>query len=526
MEHYQYHWAFIAANNVVRERGEKEKYVCAAGITPSGTVHIGNFREIITVELVVRALKKIGKQARYLYSWDDFDVFRRIPANMPEQERLQEYLRRPITNVPDTFDCRHESFALHNEAKVEEILPRVGVAPEFIKQSLKYGNCDYAEEINHCLKHREQIRPILNKYRKEDLPGDWLPVSIFCDKCGKDTIKEIAYLEDYTVRYACECGHEETFDIREKGIIKLNWRVDWPMRWHYEQADFEPAGKDHFASGGSRDVAVEIIKTLWKDTPPHGFMYEWIAIKGGGEFSSSKGIVTTLQDVLDIYEPELVRWLFAGTRPNATFNISFDTDVIKIYEDFDKCERIYFGQEEANEKEKLKQRVIYELSSIEDQPPERMPVQPSFRHITTILQTYEHDVERTISFFSKDATTDVDKKRVMTRVTCAKNWLEKHAPDDFKFRVLKSFNLDYYDSLDQQGKDAVGKTYRVINEFQGADQEALAAHLYQVPKEMDMDVKEYFAVIYNMVIGKEKGPKLAPFLLDIGFDRVKKLLVA
>ena len=94
------HWADQMANQIIREKGDLESYTCASGITPSGTVHLGNFREIITVDLVVRALRDRGKKVRFIYSWDDYDVFRKVPANMPDPEVLEKYLRYPITEVP------------------------------------------------------------------------------------------------------------------------------------------------------------------------------------------------------------------------------------------------------------------------------------------------------------------------------------------------------------------------------------------------------------------------------------------
>jgi lysyl-tRNA synthetase class 1 len=87
------HWADVAADRIIREKGDREQYVCASGITPSGTVHIGNFREIISTELVVRSLRERGKKVRFIYSWDDFDVFRKVPSNMPAQELLSAYLQ-------------------------------------------------------------------------------------------------------------------------------------------------------------------------------------------------------------------------------------------------------------------------------------------------------------------------------------------------------------------------------------------------------------------------------------------------
>ncbi|MDD4083225.1 MAG: lysine--tRNA ligase, partial [Sphaerochaetaceae bacterium] len=102
MENKSTHWADIYADRIIREKGPKDVYTCASGITPSGTVHIGNFREIISVDLVVRALRDRGCNVRFIYSWDDYDVFRKVPKDMPEREKLETYLRKPITLVPDT----------------------------------------------------------------------------------------------------------------------------------------------------------------------------------------------------------------------------------------------------------------------------------------------------------------------------------------------------------------------------------------------------------------------------------------
>ncbi|MBU0530219.1 MAG: lysine--tRNA ligase [Candidatus Aenigmatarchaeota archaeon] len=517
----QLHWAFSAAKNVIKTHGKKKIYTGAAGITPSGTIHIGNFREMITVELVTRALKKMGNNVRFIYSWDDFDVFRKVPVNMPDQELLKTYLRKPIDYVPDTYDCKHKSFAEHNMEQVKCVLPIVGVNPEFIRQSIKYRNCDYADEVEYCLKKTETIKNILNKYRKEKLAKDWLPVSIFCEKCGKDTITKIEYKGSYKVYYKCECGHEDTFDFRKKGIIKLNWRIDWPMRWHYEKVNLEPAGKDHFAAGGAKESGDELQKTLWNEIPPYGFMYEWIGIKGGKEFSSSKGIVVTLHDVLEIYEPEIVRWLFAGTRPSATFNISFDLDVIKIYEDFDRCERIYFGKEEASEKEQKKQKTIYELSC-PGSPPKTMPVQPSFRNVTYMLQTYI-DEDKTFNHFKKDAKNRFDEERIKKRIWYAKNWLEKYAPEEFRFTVRKDFNKEYYGKLGKNEKEALSRLADVLDKFNGSPDD-LATLIFEIPKATGVNTGDFFKVVYNMIIGKDRGPKLAGFIMDVGIKKVKGLL--
>jgi len=501
------HWADQYAMRLIHER-KSEKFVCAAGITPSGTIHIGNFREIITAELISRALKEQGKTVRYIYSWDDFDVFRKVPKNMPKQDVLQEHLRMPITETPDTHGC-HDSFAEHNEAKVMEELPHVGIKPEFIRQSVKYKNCDYAKEINQCLQRTEEIKEILNEYRKDPLADEWLPVAIFCEKCRKDTIEKIEYRDDYKVYYECSCGHSEEFDFRKKGIIKLKWRVDWPMRWHYESVDCEPAGKDHFAAGGARESGVKIQKAIWDEEAPFGFMYEWIGIKGGKQFSSSTGDVIALADMLEIYEPEIVRYLFASTRPNSEFAISFDLDVIKIYEDYDKLERVYYGVESVSEKKLGKLKRIYELSSVSGVA-DKMLFQAPFRHLTNMLQIYNYNMDRTVEYYD---VTGADKQRLLNRAANAKNWIEKYAPEDFKF------SLDDTDTniTDEQKKVLIAVADILNKEW--TDKE-LHAEFYEIARQVNIEPVELFRAAYKILIGKEKGPQLASFILTIGKDKV------
>jgi len=343
------HWADNIAKKIVADKGELEEYTVAAGITPSGVVHIGNFREIITVDLIAKALRKIGKKVRFIYSWDDYDVFRKIPANFPNKEVLEKYLCQPIVDVPDPFE-KHTSFAEHNEKEVEEQLPNLGIFPEFLYQAKKYRAREYSEGIKTAILNRKKIKELLDAWRKEPLAEEWSPVRVFCEKCNTDKTKILDYPSEYELKYSCECGFEDTFDFRKKGIAKLQWRVDWPMRWSFEKVQFEPSGKEHSSDGGSNTTASEISKQIWEYSAPYHIMYEFISIKGtGGKMSSSKGNTIDLNEMLSIYEPSIIRNLFVRTIPSKSFEISFDSDVISIYDSFDKLERSYFGEEEINE---------------------------------------------------------------------------------------------------------------------------------------------------------------------------------
>jgi len=519
------HWSFGAVRKTIAQHGEKELYTCASGITPSGVIHIGNFRETITVDLVKRAFKRMGKNVRHIHSWDDNDVFRKVPANMPQQDMLKEHLRKCIVDVPDPFG-ETENYASKHMKDIEESIARVGINPEFIRQSVKYRNCDYAEDIKKALDNTDAIKSILNEYRKEDLADDWLPVSIFCPKCMKDTFVSLKRDGDYTLSFICECGHEETFDFREKGYAKLLWRVDWPMRWAYENVNFEPGGKDHSTVGGSYDTGKKISEQIWGHTAPSYLMYDFVRIKGaGGKISSSTGNVITVNSCLEIYEPEILRYLFVGTRPNTEFAISFDTDVFKLYEDYDKCERIFYGKEEAKEREVAKQKLIYEFSQLDENIEnisKEMPIQINFRHITTILQIKDMDEKATLEYFREEIKNPKDEERLAIRISCVKNWLDKYADEQFKFSVKSERDEGYLASLDEKSKKALELLKKAMETTNTEDE--LSTAIFAIPKELEMEMSVFFTLCYQTIVGKEKGPKLAAFIMEIGRDRIIPLL--
>jgi len=519
------HWSFSAVKKTIAEHGEQEEFTCASGVTPSGTIHIGNFREIITVDLVTRAFRRLGKKARHIHSWDDNDVFRKIPKNMPNQDMLASQLRKCIVDIPDPYG-EEESYAAKHIKDVETAIAQVGITPLSIRQSKKYRQCDYAQQIKEALEKTEEIKEILNEYREEPLSKEWLPATVFCDACKKDTITSISYEGGYELSYACECGHSETFDFRTKGIAKLLWRVDWPMRWKYENVNFEPGGKDHSTAGGSYDTGKKIIAKIWNGIAPSYQMYDFISIKGaGGKISSSTGKVITLKDCLAIYEPEIIRYLFAGTRPNAEFAISFDADVIKIYEDYDKCERIAHGVQEVKEKEQQKQKMIYEFSQLDEDKanhPTSCPVQIGFRHISTILQIKNLDVTATYEYFKEEVKTSYDEKKLKTRIQCVKNWLELYADEQFTFSIKPQKDEEFFASLDAQSKEtleAFKESLKNSNSFEEMEQA-----IYNVPKEQGIEMSDFFKLCYKAITGKEKGPKLANFIQEIGKEKVISLL--
>ncbi|MDR1899408.1 MAG: lysine--tRNA ligase [Treponema sp.] len=533
------HWADETAARIIREKGGRERYTCASGITPSGTVHIGNFREIISVDLVVRALRDLGKEARFIYSWDDYDVFRRVPKNMPKQDELEKYLRFPITMVPDPWD-RDESYARHHEVDVETALPLVGIYPEYLYQAERYRSSRYAEGIRRALEHRETLKNILDKFRDEDhkIQGEWWPVGVFCDSCSRDDTDIDGWDGEWGLAYHCNsCGHRETADIRGAKGIKLGWRVDWPMRWEYEKVDFEPAGKDHHSQGGSFDTARHVCKEVYGWDAPVSFRYDFIGIKGSaGKMSSSSGELLDLGDVLRVYTPELVRYLFAGTRPNTEFTISFDLDVIKLYEDYDKTERIAWKAEAARDEAAYRrERRIYELSQVEVSPdgktamPAVMPLQVPFRHLCNLVQIADGDIDKAVAGLEKAAAEAGNPLKpeqippLRARAVRAKYWAEECAPEGFRFRLRPPGERADLSEAERAGVRALRDgVVRRIADF--ADDKACAEAVYKAAEDAGLDGKALFRAAYQALIGKDQGPRLATFLRSVEKERLLNIL--
>ena len=530
------HWADQQAARIIKEKGDRDCYTCASGITPSGTVHIGNFREIITVDLVARALKDRGKNVRFIYSWDDYDVFRKVPANMPKPEVLEKYLRYPITMVPDTFE-RDENYARHHEKDIENQLPRVGIHPEFLYQADRYRANRYVEGMKKAMQNRNVIKECLNAYRddehKMDDSKEYWPVAAFCCKCNKDTTKITDYDGEYGITYICEaCGHTEKGDLRTSKEFKLGWRVDWPMRWNEEQVCFEPGGKDHISPGGSYDTAKLVSKKIYGWDAPVTMKYDFVRLKGvPGKMSSSKGKVISLVDALEVYQPEVLRYIFASNKVDHEFSISFDLDVISIYEAYDKTERIVWGLEEPKEKNPEKkaqiiaqEKRLYELSQIEEIPAV-MPYQVPFRLLTTLLQTYSGNVDAVIN-----ALGDVKPEQEETlrkRCACAWYWIRESAPEcaeDMCFALredgskAEDITGDMLKAVVRVREEVVPKvgTYAVDKDCQ--------QDMYTIATELGLEAKDLFWALYHALINKDQGPRLANFMKIIGREKLTKIL--
>jgi lysyl-tRNA synthetase class 1 len=525
---YFSHWADHAARSTAEKHGERDEIVVAAGITPSGTVHVGNFREVITVDLVARALRDRGEKVRFIYSWDDFDVFRKVPAGMPEPAMLEENLRRSVADVPDPFG-EEESYAAHHIAQFEASIAPLAIDPEFIRQSVRYRAGDYAEGIRQALGNRDTIRRILNTHRTSPLAEDWLPLAGFCNDCGRDEL-DFAWDGEWSVDVTCRtCNAVNTVDLRKGGNLKLPWRIDWPMRWRHEGVCFEPGGKDHSTAGGSYDTAREIVDEVYGGWAPEYVAYDFVRIKGkGGKISSSAGGALTVSDCLEVYEPEMLRWIFAVVRPNAEFQISFDLDVIKLYEDYDRTVRLAHQPDDGgkNDRKRKMARRTLQLSSCDHrriEPGSPVPAVPPFRALSMILQIYDGDMAQSLAYYEArgEITNDAERERFGVRASCVWNWIEQYAPDDFRYRIRTE---PVVRELEADPKEVIRRLVAALEEDVNISEADLIEHLKVVCDGTSLEPKTFFPFAYDLILDRPKGPKLSTLITTMGGERALPLL--
>ncbi|HJK00020.1 MAG TPA: lysine--tRNA ligase, partial [Methanocorpusculum sp.] len=361
------HWADAKASRVPADRHQ----LIATGITPSGPIHLGNMREVMTGDMIYKALKSRGVDAELVYVADDFDPLRKVYPFLPDS--YQKYIGWPVSDIP--CPCgEHKSYAEHFLEPFLSAIEELDIHPRIIRTSESYRSGMFTEQIKASLEHAEEIKGILERISGRKLEEGWTPYYPICEKCG--IISRATILshdpENHTVTYRCSCGHEGVSDY-SKGEGKLVWRVDWPMRWSAYGVTIEPFGKDHASPGGSYDTGKCITKEIYGYEAPIPVTYEWISLKGRGEMHSSKGVVLTIRDMLDIVPPEVLRYMIAKTKPDKTIAFDPGMGLLRLIDEYDRAAASGDSRE-------------YELSVIAS-PQTTIP----FRHMVTVVQIAQND---------------------------------------------------------------------------------------------------------------------------------------
>lgn len=539
------HWADQMAKEV-KERVERDPklkkvvdengYIVYDEKTPSGAIHIGSGRGWIIHDVIAKAMRDAGLKAKFVLSSDDIDPYDKPNKDLPDS--FDKYLGMPFRNIPSPVEG-YKSFADYFFMQCVEKFEEIGIDAEIESTGERYESGSFNKAIKTVLDNSDKIKDIFERTYSKTY--DKIPFNVICEKCGKIATTHATKWdkEKELITYKCEknyvdwtegCGHEGQISPYD-GNGKLPWKVEWASKWPSIGVVCEFAGKDHFTAGGSRTVSIAIADEVLDFPPPYpstrketGKGYEFFNV-GGKKMSTSKGRGFGFAEIFNYVPAQIIRYLLVKTRPHAVLDFDPEgrNDMILLYERYDKAERIYFGEEkEENEHEIANQKRIYELSHIGDIP-DRMPKQIPFTFAATVIQIGMNE-EGALDILKKTGHVDenikgMDLHYVLQRLRDAKKWVEKFAPEQYKFTLQENVPSDL--EISDKEKGVLKKVAAVLSG--DLSEEDLHNKFWEICQENDVKPKEFFKAAYKVLINKDRGPKLAGFMLSVGKEKVKKL---
>ncbi|APW97567.1 lysine--tRNA ligase [Halobiforma lacisalsi AJ5] len=518
-------WADTVADRI-EDRDPEEPIVIKGGISPSGVPHLGNVNEIMRGYFVAEALRERGHEVRQVFTADDRDPLRKLPRTLCDLEgnlvdlgevdagALGRNLGSPYTDIPDPFGCC-DSYGDHFSQIIVDSAEAVDVPIDLVSNTELYENGDLEDVTRFVLEHRERAREVLAAYQ-DKVDDEYVPFNPICEECGKitETVTSVDLDGDEpTVDYRCTdmdagdrtiegCGHEGTATLREG---KMPWRFEWPAQWKELGVDFEPFGKDH--AEGSWPSGQDVARNVLEIEPPVPMVYEWFTLEGE-PFSSSEGNVILVSDVLELLEPEVLRYFFAKD-PVKARDFSIER-LDQLVDEFDRLERIYFGEVEADEDETAFAERVYPLL-VEDPREERIRLPYTFAAVLGMFDDPDlrEEVARKEGHIPDDAP-EWAVEDALARVERARNWARRTG-NEFDYELKRSEIPDH--DFDAATEDALEELAEFIEA--GHDPEEIQGEIYETAKRHDVDVGAFFAAGYRLFFDEDQGPKLGPFLAKL-----------
>lgn len=326
-------WPFEEARKLVKRfpggkrdaAGNLVPLLFETGYGPSGLPHIGTFQEVLRTTLVRRAYETLtgGHPTRLVAFSDDMDGLRKVPDNVPNKQVLAEKLGHPLTRIPDPFG-KFESFAHHNNAMLCDFLNRFGFEYEFVSASDRYNSGAFDDALKNVLRKYDAIMDIMLPTLREERRKTYSPVLPISEKNGEvlQVPVEVVDAEAGLVRF--EDQGEVVVQSILGGKSKLQWKVDWAMRWCALGVDYEMCGKDLTDSVTQSGRITQVLG----GKRPEGLIYELFLDENGEKISKSKGNGLTIEQWLEygseeslgfylFREPKSAKSLHAGVIPRA-----------------------------------------------------------------------------------------------------------------------------------------------------------------------------------------------------------------
>jgi len=503
-------WPFAEARKLVKERQKilekKGKIVLQTGYGPSGLPHIGTFAEVVRTTMMVNAIKQIINIPTEIITFsDDMDGLRKIPDNIPNKEILEKNLHKPLTSVPDPFK-KYKSFGEHNNKMLKKFLDEFKFNYTFKSSTDTYKQGLFNDALLLVLEKYESIKeivlPTLGKERQETY-SPFLPI---CPETGKVLEVPVIEIKKKEGKIIYKNGNKKTETEIINGKCKLQWKVDWAMRWYTFEVDYEMYGKDLIESA---ILSRKICQVLGKKSP-NGFAYEMFLDEKGEKISKSKGNGITIEEWLKYASPESLS-LYMYQNPKRAKKLFADV-VPKAVDEYLTCIDKFSEQDD-------KQKLLNPVWHIHNgKPPKEKSIMP-FSILLNLVGASNANNKEVLWKFIKRNKKDIkvsDHPILDSLVTYALKYFDDIIKPKKKYRKPSDKEKKALQDLIMRLKDCKEKM----------DPEAIQTIVYSVGKDNGYkeNLREWFKAIYEIVFGDQDGPRMGFFISFFGIKESIELI--
>jgi len=529
---YEFWLDSIAKQVIERERKLKRGikiFRCESGLGASGFPHIGSFGDVVRNYAASLALKDQGVKSELIAYSDDSDGLRKVPLTLPDW--LEKFIGMPVSNIPDPVGKCHNSFGEHMRSLLLDALDKTGIEYNHHSATEDYKKGIFNEKIETLLLNAEKIGKIVKELSGQEKFIEALPYFPVCEKCGKMyTTRAYELLpKEHRVLYVCDqefvgknvnngkeivvkgCGHKgEASYLNGNG--KVSWKTEFAMRWSTLQIAFEAHGKDILDSVKINDA---ISREVLRFEPPLHIVYEMFLDKSGKKIAKSFGNVFTPQVWFNYGNAKSLILLmlkrFEGTRELDV------TDIPKYMDELDRLEKVYFGLEMIKDiRELTNSKRLFEYVNFL-KPPKRPSLHVAYNTMIEIARILpeENQVEFAL-------------KKLKEFGLIGKSSAEIRRDAEEKLKFAKNWFKDFYRlepeaiSISKKERNAIEELIEAIKIEKGGEE--MQTRIFEIAKNNSIQPKDFFKLIYKIILKSERGPRLGPYILEIGKEEIIRKL--
>ena len=503
-------WPFVEAKKILKERqkyiNKKNKIILQTGYGPSGLPHIGTFGEVARTSMVVNALNQLTDLPKEIITFsDDMDGLRKVPDNIPNKNILEKNLNKPLTKVPDPFN-KFSSFGEHNNEMLKDFLNKFVFKYTFKSSTDLYTSGQFNETLKLVLKNYQGIMDIIIPTLGKERQKTYSPFLPICPETEKVLEIPVIEIDQKNSKIIFDNNGKKLEKSILNGDCKLQWKVDWAMRWYALDVDFEMYGKDLIESA---ILSTKIINLLGKNNPS-GFAYELFLDEKGEKISKSKGNGITIDQWLEFASPESLS-LFMYQNPKRAK---------KLYKEIvPKAVDEYLDLIDKSKSQDDRNLILNPVWHVHNGIVPKEDMIMTFSMLLNLVETSNANTKDLLWKFVKKNNSNIKEKNFPI--------FDKLIGYSIKFfnEVIKESKK--YKIPSSNEKKALEELIVALGECNDKmSPEEIQTKIYSVGKENGYkdNLRDWFKLIYEVVFGDVNGPRLGFFISFFGIEETKLLI--